>query len=60
MAAKVQRLAEQGEIQVAFGEPRVLFSVTNSSHEVFQGMLELVGPPASGALTKARTPPLSP
>jgi hypothetical protein len=29
------------------GQPQLLFSVTNKSHEVFQGMLELVGPPSA-------------
>lgn len=47
LATQVQRLAEQGPIEVVFGEPRLLFSVTNKSHEVFQGLLELVGPPAA-------------
>jgi hypothetical protein len=41
----LKRLADSGPIQITFGEPQLLFSVTNKSGEVFQGMLELVGPP---------------
>jgi hypothetical protein len=42
---QLKRLADSGPIQITFGEPQLLFSVTNKSGEVFQGMLELVGPP---------------
>jgi tRNA A-37 threonylcarbamoyl transferase component Bud32 len=44
--AQLQRLAEQGPIRVAFGEPFQVFSITNTAGEVYKGCFELVGPPA--------------
>jgi hypothetical protein len=46
LEAQLQRLQEQGPIEVVLGQPRLLFSITNGPAEVFQGFLELVGPPA--------------
>jgi hypothetical protein len=44
--AQLERLAQDGPITVFLGEPRTVFSVTNSSREVFEGRLELFGPPS--------------
>ena len=46
LEAQFQELQDQGPIPVVLGEPKLLFSTTNSAGEVYQGFLELVGPPA--------------
>ena len=43
-----QQLAEKGALQVFLGEPRLVFSITNKTGEVFKGFFELVGPPPAG------------
>jgi hypothetical protein len=40
---QLRRLKDGGPIQVALGQPKTLFSVTNSAGEPFQGFFELVG-----------------
>jgi serine/threonine protein kinase/type II secretory pathway pseudopilin PulG len=41
---------EQSEkFQIVLGQPRLIVSITNSPDDVFQGFLELVGPPEVGA-----------
>ena len=52
--AQLQRVAEAGPLQVVYGQPRQVFSITNQGGEVYRGFFELVGPPAGGATTKAR------
>ena len=42
--AQLQALQDQGPLEVVLGEPRLLFSITNSPGEVCSGFLELVGP----------------
>jgi serine/threonine protein kinase len=42
---QLQQLVEQGPIQVVFGEPRQVFSITNKAGEIYKGFFELVGPP---------------
>jgi len=42
-----QELQDEGPIPVVLGKPKLLFSTTNGAGEVYQGFLELVGPPAS-------------
>ena len=42
--AHLQSLQDQGPLEVILGEPRLLFSITNSPGEVIHGSLELVGP----------------
>ena len=42
--AHLQELQSQGPLEVLLGEPRLLFSLTNSPGEVFSGFLELIGP----------------
>jgi len=46
--AQFRQLAKKGALQVFLGEPRLVFSITNKTGEVFKGFLELVGPPAAG------------
>jgi hypothetical protein len=43
---QIRRLKEAGPLQIALGEPKWLFSVTNSAGEPFLGFFELVGPDA--------------
>jgi serine/threonine protein kinase len=45
--AQLQRLAEKGPFQVAYGKPFQVFAITNSAEEVYKGYFELVGPPDS-------------
>jgi tRNA A-37 threonylcarbamoyl transferase component Bud32 len=42
---QLQKLREQGPINIVAGEPQLLFSITNRSGEVYQGFAELVRPP---------------
>ena len=42
--AHLQKLQEEGPLEVILGEPRLLFSITNSPNDVLNGFLELVGP----------------
>jgi serine/threonine protein kinase len=42
---QLQQLAEQGPLQVVFGEPRQVFAITNKVGEIYRGFFELVGPP---------------
>jgi hypothetical protein len=46
LEAQFQELLDQGPIPVVLGTPRLVFSVTNSANEVYQGFFELVGPPS--------------
>ncbi len=48
--AQLQRLAEEGPLQVVYGQPRQVFAITNQGGEVYRGFFELVGPPAPGEL----------
>jgi serine/threonine protein kinase len=47
LEAQFQELQDQGPIPVVLGEPKLLFSTTNGAGEVYQGFLELVGPPVT-------------
>ncbi len=42
--AQLQALQDQGPLEVILGEPRLLFSITNSPGDVIHSYLELVGP----------------
>jgi hypothetical protein len=42
--AQIQLLATKGPLMVFPGQPQKVFSVTNSAGEVFEALLELVGP----------------
>ena len=44
LEAQFQELQDQGPIPLVLGEPKLMFSTTNSAGEVYQGFLELVGP----------------
>jgi|GEM_PF-897183 len=46
LEAQFQELQDQGPIPVVLGKPKLLFSTTNGTGDVYQGFLELVGPPA--------------
>jgi hypothetical protein len=45
LESQFQALQDQGPIPVVLGEPKLLFSTTNGSGEVYQGFWELVGSP---------------
>ena len=45
IAAQIQRLQSGGQVEVVAGKPQLIFSVTNSTGDVFEGFLELIGPP---------------
>ena len=47
LETQFQELQDQGPIPVVLGEPKLLFSTTNGAGEVYQGFLELVGPPVT-------------
>jgi serine/threonine protein kinase/tetratricopeptide (TPR) repeat protein len=42
LTAQLQELEDQGPVPIAFGEPKQMFSITNSAGDVWQGFLELV------------------
>jgi hypothetical protein len=44
LEAQFQELQDQGPIPVVLGEPKLLFSTTNTDGDVYQGFLELIGP----------------
>jgi hypothetical protein len=54
LAAQFQKLQDQGAIEVILDEPLLIFSITNKPGDVFQGFLELIGPP--GSANKASPP----
>jgi len=45
LGVQLQELLDQGPISVVLGQPKLLFSTTNDTGEIYQGFLELVGPP---------------
>jgi hypothetical protein len=47
LETQFQALQDQGPIPIVLGEPKLIFSTTNGSGEVYQGFLELVGPDAT-------------
>jgi hypothetical protein len=45
LKTQLKALYEQGPFEVVLGKPREVFAVTNANGSVFEGKLELVGPP---------------
>jgi|GEM_PF-1237712 len=61
LEAQLQALQDQGPIPVVLGEPKVMFSVTNGSGEIWQGFLELIAAKTNApAQTVSSVPPLLP
>jgi hypothetical protein len=67
---QLDELQDQGPIPIVLGEPKLIFSVTNGSGDIWQGFLELVGlgtnapasavNPITGQLADGSSQPLTP
>jgi hypothetical protein len=51
---QIKDLAAKGPLTVWPGQPRIVFSLTNSAGEVFEGLLKLFGPGEPGVQTEEK------